>query len=276
MYAMQEMNRISYLILFVMGALLSHAQDNDTALLRSLGVEEVKKGIFIHAFEGKTDTCTFFHRKLDTLARPVWERSDLGCYGFEEVNISEYEYSGIYLSTMHTEQNGDPLSSTYYTYAGPGMPASIKVLFHRTNDSSLAVYNYLGDRPEKPDSNTTMLIDQNGDTSYTKTIARFDDSGRVVEIITIDDERVPVQEVGYEFGDHDKPLSMATSVYGDQPMFIQTYYVYDIEGRLVKSYNSRNQTQLYYYYDNGLLSNIFNYNANGELESEFIFKYTYR
>ena len=276
MYVMQEMNRFRFLLILIFGSLFTMAQDNDSSLLRKLGVEEVKKGVFIHAFESKTDTCLFFHRKLDSMARPVWEKSNLGCYGFEEENVTVYEYNNGFMISMHTDQNGEPLSSTYYTYAGIGMPATIKVMFHRTNDSSFAVYKYMGKSAEMPDSNTTMLIDQHGDTSYTKTIARFDDSGRVVEIITIDDERVPIQEVGYEFGTLDKPLSMATSIYGESPMFVQSYYEYDKDGRLVKSYNSRNQTQLYYYYDNGLISNIFNYNANGELESEFIFKYTYR
>ncbi|MEY2924984.1 MAG: hypothetical protein RLZZ337_1532, partial [Bacteroidota bacterium] len=50
---------------------------------------------------------------------------------------------------------------------------------------------------------------------------------------------------------------------------------YDQKGRVSCSYNTINQKSEYFYLDNGLISNILNYNPKGELEAEYIFSYTY-
>jgi hypothetical protein len=273
---MQEMKRLNILLLCSLFYTSLLAQDNDSSTLRKLGVASIEKHVYVHAFAGRTDTCLYFYQELDTMTRPSFERVNMQCYGYTQIDEYSYTYEGRELSEMKVSRDGEPLSKTEYDFEAPGRPRYIKTFFYQSNDSTESFYAYFIAEKEQPDSNTMMVIDQNGDTSWSKTIARFDKLGRVVEVVSIDNKRVPLQEVSYELNDSGKAISVATSMYGERPLFVQDYYQYDENGRLVKSYNSRNQTQIYYYYDNGLISNVMNYNAKGELESELIFKYSYR
>jgi len=82
--------------------------------------------------------------------------------------------------------------------------------------------------------------------------------------------------VSNEIDDNGLVLSVAYTTYGEKPKFTQMYYTYDQKGRISSSYNTTNQKQEFFYLENGLLSNILNYNPKGELEAEYIFEYTYR
>ncbi|MBR9859160.1 hypothetical protein GYB22_00115 [bacterium] len=252
------------------------AQDNDTAKLAKLNVSQVEKYIYIHAFEGRNDTCLYFHQELDSQTRPTYERINMGCYGYSSLEEYTYKYSDTALEQLSLVKNNEPFTRTSYEFYQPELPSVVNTYYYETADSTQTLFEYYFGEYRQPDSSEMTVIDQFRDTVKSKTIARFDDSGRVVEIISMDADRITQQEVSYELNENGDPLSVATSVYGERPMFVQNYYEYNKKGQLVKSYNSRNQSQYYFYLENGLIKNIMNYNTNGDLESEVIYKYKYR
>ena len=65
------------------------------------------------------------------------------------------------------------------------------------------------------------------------------------------------------------------TIYGEKPNFKQIYYEYDQKDRVLSTIDSQNRKQLFFYNENGLLNNVYTYNGNGDLEVEFLFKYTY-
>ena len=274
MCVLQDMNRSLLILLSLTLILRVSAQDNDTALLRELGVKQVEKYIYIHAFEKNDDTCLYQHMKYDTSYRLSYNLLDMRCLGYPNYAKYYYDYSeNGTLTTTFEDENG--LNSfNYIDFNKKGDPVEVKTMYMRTNDSSLAVHTYFYGQRAQPDSSIMMNIDQMGDTTFTKTIPRFDKYGMPVEIITLDKDRNIQSEVSYGYRDSTVLLSVAHTTFGEKPFFTQSFYEYDQFDRVIVSYNQVNQRTEFYYYENGLLSNIFNYNPKGELESEFIFKYS--
>ncbi|MFY0644813.1 MAG: hypothetical protein JXR19_10140 [Bacteroidia bacterium] len=252
------------------------AQDNDTSLLRKLGVNQVEKYMFVHAFDDNDDTCLYQTLKYDEETRLSYSLADMRCFGYPNFVEYTYVYSGDKLLTTTFEDENGLNSFNYISFNDKGDPIEVRTMHMRTNDSSISTHTYFyGDMPQ-PDSSIMVSIDQMGDTTITKTIPRFNEYGMPVEIITLDHERKIQSEVSYGYRDSTVLLTVSHTTYGDKPFFSQSFYEYDQFDRVVISYNQINQRTEFFYLENGLVSNIFNYNPKGELESEFIFNYSYR
>ena len=74
------------------------AQENDSSLLRKLNVKTVDKYLYVHAFQGKMDTCLYFHQELNKDIQPVYETVNMGCYGFDQKEEYHYHYDFQYRS----------------------------------------------------------------------------------------------------------------------------------------------------------------------------------
>lgn len=275
MFVIQEMKKISIVTVALFMVLGLKAQDNPTALLKKMEVKQIEKYIYVHAFSGKKDTCLYYHQELDEEYRTSFERVDMRCYGFNEVDEYTYIYGKKGLKKMVHDKLDGPFSVTNYQNDTAGQPVEMNSFFFRTNDSSETFTTYFYGEGAMPDSSVTTFISQEGDTVYTKTIARFNEDGNAVQLITVDEDREVTQQLSYEYKDS-LVASVANTVYGERSDFMQTFYDYDQDGRIVVTYNTVNQRQEYFYDKNGLLSNIMNYNPKGDLESEVIFKYEYR
>ena len=275
MCVIREMKRFKSLLIGMFILTAAIAQENDTSLLRELGVTQLQKYLFVHAFIDNHDTCLYYHQELDTQMRTVYEKVNMRCYGYNDFDEYRYSYDSSGLRKLVHDKEDGPFNITMYEFNEHGQPSSINSFFFRTNDSSLTKTVYYQGKHSQPDSSITTIISQEGDTVITKTIARFNELGLPVQIMLLDDKRELLQDISYEYDDS-LLTSSATTVYGEQAGFMQTYYEYDQHKRLVFSYNTVNQKQEYYYLDNGLLNNILNYNPKGVLESEFIYKYEYK
>lgn len=275
MFVIQEMMRYNliWIALFVSAA--AFAQENSTAILKEQKVKEIEKHIFIHAFSMKKDTCLYYHQELDEQMRTRFESVDMSCYGFNDKDEFSYVYNENGLRKMIHDKRDGPFSITEYINDTAGQPVETRSFFFRTNDSSATFTTFFYGEMEMPDSSISTFINQEGDTIVSKTIARFNENGDPVQLITVDEKREMLQQITYEYKDT-LVASVANTSYGERSDFMQTFYEYDQDGRLVISYNTVNQRQEYYYSKNGLISNIMNYNPKGELESEVIFKYKYR
>ena len=269
------MKRIKSLLIGMFVLTAAIAQENDTSLLRKLGVTQQQKYLFVHAFVNNKDTCLYYHQELDDQMRTVYEKVNMRCYGYNDFDEYIYSYDSSGLRKLVHDKGDGPFNITLYDFNKRGQPTNIKSFFFRTNDSSITSTVYYQGKYTQPDSSVTTIISQEGDTVVTKTIARFNKLGLPVQIMLLDENRELMQHINYEYDDS-LLISSATTAYGEQAGFMQTYYEYDQHNRLVFSYNTVNQKQEYYYLDNGLLSNILNYNPKGVLESEFIYKYEYK
>lgn len=269
------MKKITLIVLCFLsiGAL---AQDNDTSLLRTLKVSEVKKKLFVHAFINNKDSCLYTHRKFNEAGKLVYEKTDMECMGWNSYEEMFFEYDNDNVSKININRDGLPFNTSLYSFHTKGKsPDEIKVLFHQTNDSMLISNTYFITKKDKLDSTFTTTINQDGSTELKKTIARYDKKGNLVQLFVVNDSEIPLEMVNYEVDEDGVVNSVAFTTYGEKPDFTQVFYSYDQKGRVSSSYNTINQKSEYFYLDNGLISNILNYNPKGELEAEYIFSYTY-
>lgn len=270
---MRDMRVLSSIVLALF-AILGYSQQNDTALLRSLDVVKETKYVVVHAFIGEKDTCEFYSRSLDSLQRTVVEDVDFSCYGFKDRETTYYAYEEGSMTVLVADDQG-PREAIMYRLNERNLPIEIITNHYRTNDSSFAYYQYFYGEHKQPDSSILIHINQQKDTQWQKTIARFDKFGQAVQVISVDQEDDLLSQLSTEYKDSALVGSVANTVYGDKPSFSQTYYEYDQFDRVVISYNTVNQRQEFFYREDGLLSSIMNYNPKGELESEIIYKYQF-
>lgn len=264
------------LLIAITVTILGWSQDNDTALLRKHRVKEVRKNFFVHAFLKDTDTCLISLRKFDERGRIISDLTNLKCMGWDIKEEARMKYQNNLLQSLVIIRNDEPFNTSFYTYQeGRKEPTRIKVLFHQTNDSTLTENKYFFGKYAKPDSTLVTQTEQDGSVIHTKVIARYNEEGEVVQLSTLDSAGNPLEMITYEMGGQGKILSVAHTTYGDKPKFTQTFFDYDQNGRVVSTKNTVNQKQEYFYLPNGLISNIFSYNPEGKLETEYMFDYTY-
>lgn len=263
--------------LLILGScLVGWSQDNDSSLLRINKVKEVRKKFYVHAFMKETDTCVMNLRKFDERGRIVSDLTDLNCMGWDIKEEAKMEYENNVLTSLSISRNGEPFNTSLYTYQqGKKEPETIKVLFHQTNDSMVTENNYYYGKYDKPDSTFITQTERDGNISTSKVIARYNDAGEVVQLYTLDMSGEPLEMVTYELDDKGKVQSVAHTIYGEKPKFTQTFFSYDQNGRVVSTNNTTNQKQEFFYLPNGLISNIYNYNPEGKLETEYIFEYSF-
>lgn len=275
MFVIQEMKRFKLIMVAMVLFSAVKAQKNSTAILKKENVKEIEKYIYVHAFSANKDTCLYYHQELDEEMRTTYETIDMRCYGFNDRDEYTYMYKNGGLRKMIHDKMDGPFSITEYVNDTAGQPLQTRSFFFRTNDSSSTNTEYFYGAGEMPDSSISTFINPEGDTVLTKTIARLNENGDPVQLITVDEDRQMVQQITYEYKDT-LIASVANTTYGERSDFMQTFYEYDQNGRLVITYNTVNQRQEYYYTKSGLISNVMNYNPKGELESEVIFKYKFR
>lgn len=270
------MNKIGIIVLCIAFAIGARAQDNDTALLRSLNVAEVQKKLFVHAFVNNKDSCLYTHRKFNKKGQLVYEKTDMECMGWNSYEEMFLNYDGTKVNKIDIHRDGLPFNTSFYAYTKDAKGAStIKTLFHQTNDSMLVTNTYFLSKKDKLDSTFTKTINQDGGEELKKTIARYDKKGNLVQLFVVNEYEIPTEMVAYEVDEEGVVNSVAFTTYGQKPDFTQVFYRYDQNGRVASSYNTINQKSEYFYLDNGLINNILNYNPKGELEAEYIFDYTY-
>lgn len=272
MCVLRAMNKTILSLILVLISISGFGQDNDTASLREAGVIRVEKYLFVHAFIDNHDTCLYYQQQFDKKYRSIYERVNMGCYGYNDIDEFTYSYNGAALNKMIHDKEDGPWTITSYKVDSLNQPIEMHTFYFRSNDSSTTFTEYYKGQHAQPDSSVSVFINQEGDTLISKTIARFNEKSLPVELFSLDQNRNVLQHISYEYRDT-LLISAATTMYGEQAGFMQVFYEYDQFGRLVFSYNTVNQRQEYYYLKNGLIKSILNYNPKGELESEIIYKY---
>jgi len=270
------MKKIGILLIAFIAFFNAKAQDNDTTLIRNLKVAEVKKKLFVHAFENNKDSCLYTHRKFNDMGKLTYEKTDMTCMGWPSYEEMFFSYSGELVTKINLNRDGIPFNTIQYTYPKKSKHAElIKTNFHQTNDSTIERNTYFADKKDRLDSTITYTVLQDGSKQQRKTIARYNKQGDLVQLFVLNELDLPTEMVNYDVDENGLVNSMAFTTYGEKPDFTQVFYAYDQKGRVSSSYNSINQKTEYYYLPNGLIGNILNYNPKGALEAEYIFSYTY-
>lgn len=268
--------RLFKALLILIITLPTFGQDNDTSLLRANSIAKVEKYILVHAFERKQDLCLYQTYKIDNKGRTLFEKTNLRCFGYTTFEETDFNYLDDRLTEIMVSRDNLPFSTIKYAYEdGQELPTDIKTFFPQTNDSVSMNYNYYN-KNDKLDSTEITEINQLGVVTKTKSFARYDKYGNIIQLITADDKRYPLEEVSYEYNSDTTLASMAFTKYGEEASFSQTFYEYNQHRQVATTVNNINQKQEFIYFPNGLVRNILNYNPKGELESEYIFKYLKR
>lgn len=275
MCALHDMKRNSLIVILLALTGVVFGQDNDTALMRELGVVKLEKHLFVHGFVNKKDTCLLMVVDFDSLARPTQEFTNWQCQGYPDQVTMNYTYTKLGISSMLVSNNEGPQSSSSFELDEKGNILVVRSFNYQQNDSVTQRYVYYYSDHVQPDSSEEFTDVQFGEDRYTKTVTRRNSDGQIKSVITMDENRTVIQEVSFEYKGS-LVVSMATATYGEQGGFMQIFYEYNTKGQLVSTFNSLNRQSTYTYYENGLLKNMFDYNAKGELEAEFIYKYHFK
>ena len=252
------------------------AQQNDTALLRSLKVSQVKKYQRIHAFVGNIDTCLMEYRKLNSYGLDVFFLRDLGCSGYKQRDIVRARYVGRNMVSQTLERNNEMLVSYAFAYDKKQKELVRKTEVILANaDSVVTEYTYYKKRRAKTVDSTRMtLTNKEGSKTYVSK-NRYDKKRRLLSVITVDGNGKTLAETSTVWGTDGNIKSSINSSFGEKITFVQTFFKYDQKGRVVETNDTHSRQNIYLYTDTGLLSNVLGYNAKGELEIEFMYEYTY-
>ncbi|MDB4173337.1 hypothetical protein N9811_00850 [Bacteroidia bacterium] len=252
------------------------AQQNDTALLRSLKVQEVKKYQYVHAFDAKQDTCLLEHIKLNTKAQETYKFTNHACMGYPHSNkvLSTYENDRLVSQSMLS--NDKEVFKNRFEYGNGPTPVKQTTLLLETNDTIVTAFeHFYHKRSTREDSTITTRIGPNGTETYVTYFA-YDKKKKLLAIRSVDSLGKRVDEVTNTYNAQGKLESTAHTTFGQKPTFINTFFMYDQADRVVQTSNTKNRQYVYLYKDNGLLNNVLGYNAKGDLEVETIYNYSYR
>ncbi|PCJ65010.1 MAG: hypothetical protein COA58_12125 [Bacteroidetes bacterium] len=270
------MKYLGLIIFSLFSAVLSMAQDNDTAVLSANKVSEVKKFQFVHAFADNKDTCLLDYKKYDTLTRVTYHKVDMRCMGYRNHEETILVYNDLGIDTIYSRRDDEDFSVSNYSYDESGKePKGIHTFFYQTNDSMTITNRYYKNDTGRLDSSFTVSVLQDGSKVFSRSEARYNEQGKMIQLISADGDGVPTQVSTYEISKSGFLLSTAFTTYGEKPYFVQTYYEYNQKGQIANSINTVNQKQEFFYDDNGLIINILAYNPKGKLEIEYLFKYQY-
>ena len=269
------MNKILLLLFSVLTYGVTLAQENDSIMLRMNNIAEVKKRQFIHAFPNNKDTCLLDHKKLDKQYRLTYQKVDMQCMGWPGYDETFLTYNDKGLTLVRNNMDGVEKNNTSFWYTKNEEKPIKTVLFLReTMDSIVTNTRYFRNKTGRLDSFIAVVKNQDGSTTKTTNIARYDENGNLNQLYVIDQKRKPVQMMSFEFDKSAKMKTAGFTTYGEKPTFSQTYFSYNQDGQLANTINTVNQKQEYFYHENGLISNVLSYNPKGVLEIEFMFEYT--
>lgn len=270
------MKKILSLITLILISAGAFAQDNDSSLIRKNGVKEVRKKLLIHAFQNN-DSCLMNHLKYNKDGALVYEKTDMVCFGWPNSEEMFLTYKNGNVDVIEVKRDGQLFSRAKYKWSSDleGKPIEIKTQFVQTNDSSLVQNEYFVNDSGWLDSTFIVSQNQDGSRVETATVARYNSKGELVQLFNIGEDGVVIEMASYEMNDDGVVLSSAYTTYGEKPNFTQIFYEYNQNSQMVKSYNTVNQKQEFFYLENGLIQNMYSYNPEGVLEMEYIFEYTY-
>jgi hypothetical protein len=207
----------------------------------------------------------------------TYERTNLMCLGYNTYEEVKINYEEGKVASLEVKRDGVDFNKTTNEYGTKvETPEYSNIFFYQTNDSITTRSEYFTTKKGKLDSSYTTQVMQDGSVKNTVSIARYDKKGNLVQLVTIDKDRnLPTEQASYEVDKEGVILSAGFQTYGEKAEFIQYYYTYYPNGKMESSVNSFNQRQEFFYHENGLLKNILSYNTKAELESEYIFEYSY-
>ncbi|MBT8327216.1 MAG: hypothetical protein KJP21_05800 [Bacteroidia bacterium] len=271
------MKKLLSLFALVLISSAAIAQDNDSSLIRKNGVIEVQKKLLVHAFQNN-DSCLMNHRKYNAAGALLYEKTDMSCFGWPNTEEMFLTYKGDNPNIIEVKRDGKPFSIANYVWSQDliGKPIQVSTHFLQTNDSSLVRNEYFKNDSGWLDSTYIVTKNQDGSVSETATVARYNLKGELVQLFNIGEDGIVLEMASYEMNDDGAVLSSAYTTYGEKPNFTQVFFEHNQKGQMVKSYNTANQKQEFFYLENGLIQNIYSYNPNGDLEMEYIFEYTYQ
>jgi hypothetical protein len=254
------MKKIVVLCIGLLAFAAANAQQNDTALLRSLNVSEVKKYQCIHAFVGNIDTCLVEYQKLNT-------------YG---LNLFFLQDVGRRMEGQSLERNNKMLVLYAFKYGKEQKQLARKTEVILSNlDTIQTEYTYYKKRRAKIlDSTRLTLTNKKGSKTYV-TKNTYDKKKRLLSVITVNSAGETLSETSHTWGTDGNIKSTINSSFGENISFVQTFFKYDQNDRVVETNDTHSRRNIYSYTDSGLLRNMLGYNAKGELEIEFIYKYTF-
>jgi len=270
---MKNIVAVGMAILFFVGAF---AQQNDTMLLRKLKVTEIEKFQRVHALLGTNDTCLMEYKKLNKYGLDTFLFTDFGCSGYKQKNVVRSQYNERKVIRQFFEQNGKKYGEVTYKYNGKTDVLSSKTAIEATSGKeTVTTYTYYKKKRAKLVDSTRITVKNEETTNIFLTRNTYDKKKRLVSSTTEDGTGQKIQETVNIRGADGKIESTANATFMEKPTFVQTFYKYDQEGRVVETNDTHNRQNIFLYTTDGLLSNIMGYNAKGELEVEFIYKYTF-
>lgn len=264
---------LTMLLLSVVGAL---AQENDTALLRQLKVSEVKKYQVIHTFTRKGDTCLADHYKLNAHGLETFSMKDFSCSGYTRKDEQYTTYRGRQKATQWYLQNGDTLAAYYYEYNGKSeLPKVKEVVLLSTGDTTRTDYTYY---PRKKtdllDSTRIFVSNREGIRTFVNK-NQYDKKNNLLVSVTEDSKGTPLAETTNKWDANGTRSSIINASFGEKVVFEQTFFKYDEAGRVIETTDTHNRQNLYTYTEDGLLNSMVSYNAKGEFELEFLYRYQF-
>ena len=251
------------------------AQQNDTSLIRKNKVATVHKYQFVHAFEGNKDTCLLEFKKFNRLSAITFHRTDMKCMGWSNSEEKFYTYENGLLGSLEIRRDNSPYARSVFKYNDAKDPIQITTHYAEMNDTLLSCNEFYRNSKNKLDSTIARRVNNSGKKSLIKSSYRYDKKKNLVQEYITDESGAPLSMVIYDRLPDGKIKNRDITVYGEKPNFKQIYYEYDQKDRVLSTIDSQNRKQLFFYNENGLLNNVYNYNGNGDLEVEFLFKYTY-
>lgn len=271
------MKKISVLIAAVIVAIGAFAQENDTSLLRTQKVCEVKKYQLIHAFVGRSDTCLMEHHLLNEQALKTYEMKDYSCSGYKQKDETFSSYEGRQKTNQLLRINGDSVAIYSFEYERKSEVPSVSImqdLARGTTTRTEFIY-YKKKRSGLLDSASILVVAGDSIEKYMRKNT-YDKKENLILITTQDEVGGTIAESVNEWAKNGQRISATNASFGEKTVFEQTFFTYDQYGRVVETNDTHNRQNIYLYTDSGLLKTILSYNAKGELEVEYIYTYTYR
>ena len=271
----EKMKRQFFFSILILLSFTMKAQQNDTALIKLNKVATVHKYQFVHAFEGNKDTCLLEYKQFNHMSAIIFHRTDMRCNGWNNSEERFFSYVNGQVGILEIRRDNLPYAKSFFKYDDSNDPIQIITYYSEKNDTLVSSNEFYRNSKNQLDSSIARRENNSGQQSLIKNVYRYDRKKNLVQEYTTDEDDAPLSMVSYERMTDGKMKSRSITIYGQSPSFKQIYFEYDQNNRVLSTIDSQNRKQLFFYKQNGLLNNVYNYNGNGALEVEFLFNYTY-
>lgn len=253
-----------------------YAQDNDDAVLSENHVISVQKYLYVHAFQNNEDTCLTQLKKYNKDFKLIYEMNDMSCMGWnnKEENILSYEKGK--LQEVEMKRNGQVENKTSYSYNRKQEEPAETITINIESGDTLKVLNtYFKSKDDRLDSSYVTAIQPDGTKTETKTLAKYNSKNDLIQYTTKDETGSLLETTVYEIDTNSVLQSVSHTTYGDESRYVQVWYEYNDQGRIVNTMNTTEQRQVYFYDSKGLITKVQSYNPKGKLELEFLYVYEF-